>query len=45
MSKFGFTKLGEQRMNIAALAAALRGDLANALIASTPGGIERQEAG
>jgi hypothetical protein len=31
-------------MNPAALAAALRGDLANALIASTPGGIERQEA-
>ena len=31
-------------MNPAALAAASRGDLANALIASTPGGIERQEA-
>ena len=31
-------------MNIASLAAASRGDLANALIASTPGGIERQEA-
>lgn len=31
-------------MNLAALAAALRGDLANAAIASTPGGIERQEA-
>ncbi len=31
-------------MNLAALAAALRGDLANAMIASTPGGIERQEA-
>jgi hypothetical protein len=31
-------------MNPAALAAALRGDLANALIASTPGGIEQQEA-
>ena len=31
-------------MNPAALTAALRGDLANALIASTPGGIERQEA-
>ena len=31
-------------MNLAALAAASRGDLANALIASTPGGIERQEA-
>jgi len=31
-------------MNPAALAAVLRGDLANALIASTPGGIERQEA-
>lgn len=31
-------------MNTAALTAALRGDLANALIASTPGGIERQEA-
>lgn len=31
-------------MNPAALVAALRGDLANALIASTPGGIERQEA-
>ena len=36
--------MDDQRMNIAALAAALRGDLANALIASTPGGIERQEA-
>ena len=31
-------------MNPAALSAALRGDIANALIASTPGGIERQEA-
>ncbi len=31
-------------MNLAALAAASRGDFANALIASTPGGIERQEA-
>ena len=31
-------------MNIAALTAALRGDLGNALIASMPGGIERQEA-
>lgn len=31
-------------MNPAALASALRGDLANALIASEPGGIERQEA-
>jgi hypothetical protein len=31
-------------MNLAALAADLRGDLASALIASTPGGIERQEA-
>lgn len=31
-------------MNPAALAAVLHGDLANALIASTPGGIERQEA-
>jgi hypothetical protein len=31
-------------MNLAALAAASRGDLANALIASIPGGIERQEA-
>lgn len=31
-------------MNLAALAAASRGDLANALVASTPGGIERQEA-
>ena len=31
-------------MNLAALAAASRGDLDNALIASTPGGIERQEA-
>jgi hypothetical protein len=31
-------------MNIAALAAALRGGLSNALISSTPGGIERQEA-
>ena len=47
--QFGFTvneatTNGEQRMNPAALAAASRGDLANALIASTPGGIERQEA-
>lgn len=31
-------------MNTAALTAALRGDMANAIIASTPGGIERQEA-
>ena len=31
-------------MNPAALMAALRGDIDNALIASTPGGIERQEA-
>ena len=31
-------------MNPAALVAALNGDLANALIASTPGGIEQQEA-
>jgi len=31
-------------MNLAALAAASLGDLTNALIASTPGGIERQEA-
>lgn len=31
-------------MNPAALEAASRGDLTNALIASTPGGIERQEA-
>ena len=31
-------------MNLAALAAASRGDIANALVASTPGGIERQEA-
>ena len=31
-------------MNFAALAAAMNGDLANAMIASTPGGIERQEA-
>jgi hypothetical protein len=31
-------------LNPAALSAALRGDLVNALIASTPGGIERQEA-
>lgn len=31
-------------MNPAAFAAASRGDFANALIASTPGGIERQEA-
>jgi hypothetical protein len=33
-----------REMNLAALAAASRGDLANALVASTPGGIERQEA-
>lgn len=31
-------------MNPAALAAACNGDLANAIVASTPGGIERQEA-
>jgi hypothetical protein len=31
-------------MNLAALAAALRGDLKNATVASTPGGIEAQEA-
>ena len=31
-------------MNPAALKAALRGDIANMLVASTPGGIERQEA-
>jgi hypothetical protein len=31
-------------MNPAALAAAMSGDLSNAMIASTPGGIERQEA-
>lgn len=31
-------------MNLAALEAASRGDLANALVANTPGGIERQEA-
>lgn len=31
-------------MNPAALSAIARGDLANALVASTPGGIERQEA-
>lgn len=31
-------------MNPAALSAAARGDLKNALVASTPGGIERQEA-
>lgn len=31
-------------MNPAALAAALKGDLANAIVASTPGGIEAQEA-
>lgn len=31
-------------MNLAALAAASLGDLANAIVASTPGGIERQEA-
>lgn len=31
-------------MNPAALIAALHGDIANAIIASTPGGIERQEA-
>lgn len=31
-------------MNSATLAAASRGDLANLLVASTPGGIERQEA-
>lgn len=30
-------------MNIAALAAALKGDTVNALVASTPGGIEAQE--
>jgi hypothetical protein len=33
-----------REMNLAALAAASRGDLVNALIPSTPGGIERQEA-
>jgi hypothetical protein len=33
-----------EAMNPAALMAALHGDLANAMIASTPGGIERQEA-
>jgi hypothetical protein len=33
-----------REMNFAALAAASRGDLVNALIPSTPGGIERQEA-
>ena len=31
-------------MKLASLAAALRGDIVNALISSTPGGIERQEA-
>ena len=31
-------------MNLAALAAASRGDIENALVASAPGGIERQEA-
>ena len=31
-------------MNPAALAAALKGDLANAIVAFTPGGIEKQEA-
>lgn len=31
-------------LNLAAFAAAARGDLANAVVASTPGGIERQEA-
>ena len=31
-------------MNLASLSAASRGDIANALVASTPGGIERQEA-
>jgi hypothetical protein len=38
------TTPGQHQMNPAALAAALRGDIVNALIASTPGGIERQEA-
>lgn len=31
-------------MNVAALRALLDGDLANAIVASTPGGVERQEA-
>lgn len=31
-------------MNPAALSALLKGDIDNAVIASTPGGIERQEA-
>ena len=34
----------EQRWNPAAIGALARGDLANAIIASTPGGIEAQEA-
>jgi hypothetical protein len=34
----------ELRMTPAALSAALKGDLYNALVAATPGGIERQEA-
>lgn len=34
----------EQNMGDAPLAAAARGDIGNAIIASTPGGIERQEA-
>jgi hypothetical protein len=38
------TTIGDLPMNPAALATALNGDLANALIASTPGGIEQQEA-
>lgn len=36
--------LEENEMNPAALEAASRGDMKNALVASTPGGIERQEA-
>ena len=35
---------GEMHMTPAAVSAALEGDIKNALIASTPGGIERQEA-
>ena len=34
----------KDQMNIAALSAAARGDLANAIVAMTPGGIEAQEA-
>jgi len=34
----------KHELNLAAIAAAARGDIKNAVIASTPGGIERQEA-